>query len=66
MKPASGSPTPQNENEHSFIWMLSCSVFQVCSHCLKISQNVAFDFFLILEFSGIFCPIKIGLSGNTV
>ena len=35
------------------------------THCLKITQNVAFEF-LILAFSTNFCPIKIDLSGNTV
>ena len=39
---------------------------QVSPHCLKITQNVAFDFFLILAFSTNFCPIKTDLSGNTV
>ena len=35
------------------------------SHCLKITQNVEFNF-LILAFSTNFCPIKADLSGNTV
>ena len=35
------------------------------AHCLKITQNVSFEF-SILAFSTIFCPSKIGLSGNTV
>ena len=34
-----------------------------CSQCLKITQNVAFEF---LVFSTNFCPIEIDLSGNTV
>ena len=34
-------------------------------HCLNITQNVAFVF-LFLAFSINFCPIKNGLSGNTV
>ena len=36
------------------------------SQCLKITQNVSFEFFLILAFSTNFCPIKTDLSGNTV
>ena len=28
-------------------------------HCLKITQNVPFQFFLILAFSTIICPIKL-------
>ena len=32
------------------------------THCLKITQNVAFEF---LAFSTNFCPINIELSGNT-
>ena len=36
------------------------------THCLKITQNVAFEFFLILAFSTNFCPIKTDLTGNTV
>ena len=39
--------------------------FKVAAHCLKITQNVAFEF-LILAFSTNFCPIKIDQSGNTV
>ena len=35
-------------------------------HCLKITQKVAFESFLILAFSTNFCPIKTDLSGNTV
>ena len=35
------------------------------SHCLKITQRVAFEF-LILAFSTNFCLIKKDLSGNTV
>ena len=35
------------------------------AHCLKITQNVAFEF-LILAFSTNFCLIKTDLSGNTV
>ena len=35
------------------------------AHCLKITQNVAFEF-LTLAFSTNFCPIKTDLSGNTV
>ena len=35
------------------------------SHCLKITQNVAFEF-LILAFSTNICPIKSDLSGKTV
>ena len=35
------------------------------AQCLKITQNVSFDF-LILAFSTNFCPIKTDLSGNTV
>ena len=35
------------------------------AHCLKITQNVAFEF-LILAFSTNFCLINSGLSGNTV
>ena len=38
---------------------------EASSHCLKITQNVAFDF-LILAFSTNFCSIKTDLSGNTV
>ena len=34
-------------------------------HCLKITQNVVFEF-LILAFFTNFCPIKTDLSGNTV
>ena len=33
------------------------------AHCLKIAQNVAFEF---LAFPPNFCPIKTDLSGNTV
>ena len=33
------------------------------AHCLKITQNVAFEF---LAFSTDFCPIITDLSGNTV
>ena len=36
---------------------------EVGTHCLKITQNVAFEF---LAFSTNFCPIKTDLSGNTV
>ena len=36
------------------------------SHCLKITQNVAFECFLILAFSTNFCPFKTDMSGNTV
>ena len=39
--------------------------FSTSAHCLKITQNVAFEF-LILAFSTNFCPIKTDLSGNTV
>ena len=35
------------------------------AHCLKITQNVAYEF-LILAFFTSFCPIKTGISGNTV
>ena len=35
------------------------------SHCLKITQNVTFEF-LIWIFSTNFCPIKTDLSGITV
>ena len=35
------------------------------SQCLKITQNVAFEF-SILAFSPKFCPIEIDLSDNTV
>ena len=35
------------------------------AHCLKITQNVAFDF-LMLAFSTNFCIIKSDLSGNAV
>ena len=40
--------------------------FSLYTHCLKITQNVAFEFFDILAFSTNFCPIKTDLSGNTV
>ena len=33
------------------------------THCLKITQNVAFEFW---QFFTDFCPIKTDLSGNTV
>ena len=36
------------------------------SHCLKITQNVAFEFFNFGIFHQFFCPIKIDLSANTV
>ena len=38
--------------------------FLPSSHCLKITQNIAFDFFL--AFSTNFCPIKTDLPGNTI
>ena len=37
----------------------------VTPHCLKITQNVTFEFFNFGIFTN-FCPIKIDLSGNTV
>ena len=40
--------------------------FPIEAKCLKITQNVAFDFFLLLAFFTNFCPIKTDLSGNTV
>ena len=39
--------------------------FKVAAHCLKITQNVAFEFWILAFFTNI-CPIKIDLSGNTV
>ena len=36
------------------------------SHCLKITQNVAFELLAFLAFFTIFCPIKTDLSGSTV
>ena len=39
--------------------------FKLATQCLKITQNVAFEFWH-LAFSTNFCPIKIDLSGNTV
>ena len=36
------------------------------SHCLKITQNVPFEFLAFWHFPPIFCPIKTDLSGNTV
>ena len=36
------------------------------SHCLKITQIIAFEFFLFFAFSTNFCPIKTDMSGNTV
>ena len=41
------------------------AVNQSKAHCLKITQNVLFEF-SILAFSTNFCPINIDLSGNTV
>ena len=38
----------------------------IFTHCLKITQNVAFEFFNFDIFFTNFCPIKIDLSGNTV
>ena len=43
-----------------------CEYLFAIAHCLKITHNVAFEFFLILAFSTNFCPIKTDLSGNTV
>ena len=46
--------------------MLSIKKFRQCllsPHCLKITQNVAFESSAFLTN---FCPIKTGLSGNTV
>ena len=36
------------------------------SHCLKTTQNVAFEFLAFWHFPPIFGPIKTDLSGNTV
>ena len=41
------------------------SLWSTFAHCLKITQNVAFEF-LNFGISTNFCPIKIDLSGNTV
>ena len=49
-----------------FISGLDDEGLQGVAHCLKITQNVAFEFFLILTFSTNFCPIKTDLSGNTI
>ena len=40
--------------------------FPIEAQCLKITQNVAFEFFLRVAFFTNFCPIKTDLSGNTV
>ena len=59
----------ENSNETILVIFqhrLGLKFFFPAAHCLKITQNVAFDFFLILAFSTNFCPIKTDLSGNTV
>ena len=38
----------------------------VLAHCVKITQNVAFEFFSILAFSTNICPIKTNLPCNTI
>ena len=38
---------------------------KVTTLCLKITQNVAFDFSILAFFTN-FCPIKIDMTGNTV
>ena len=45
---------------HRKEWKRIHFAIAIASHCLKITQNVAF------EFSTNFCPIKNDLSGNTV
>ena len=38
----------------------------ISTQCLKMTQNVAYVFFLVLAFFTNFCPIKSDLSGNTI
>ena len=54
---ASSSSTP--------VFFLWSSSIPTNTQCLKITQNVAFEFF-ILAFSTNFCPFKSDLPGNTV
>ena len=46
-------------------WNWGMGSFLMLAHCLKITQNVAFEFWHFLAFSNNFCPIKSDLSGNT-
>ena len=57
----------RESNTISFIFKLQkiSHHFFLLAHCLKITQNVSFEF-SILEFSAIFYPIKVDSSGNTV
>ena len=54
-----------NHNGWSFIALGIFYLNITKTHCLKITQNVVFDF-RILAFSTNFCPIKTDMSGNTV
>ena len=64
----SGNEIPKNPPKKSdlltFLFLSTSIIFGLLcrSHCLKITQNVAFEFF-ILVFSTNFCPITIELSG---
>ena len=48
-----------------FCSIFGCYWFPKIALCLKITQNVAFEFFNYGIFHQ-FCPIKVNLSGNTV
>ena len=48
-----------------FYSIFGCYWFPKIALCLKITQNVAFEFFNYGIFHQ-FCPIKVNLSGNTV
>ena len=41
------------------------NIFRCIAQCLKITQNVSFEFFNFSIFTN-FCPIKVNMSGNTV
>ena len=51
-------------NDYGDQWRQKYDTLTFEAQCLKITQNVEFDFFVTLSTN--FCPIKTDLSGNTV